>query len=250
MALPGWPLAFLALIATLGTAQLRVIDPPEPLPTNPPIQRPAPRRHIVLSPEQVLSQLTSTEPTRINEALAALDLSPLLNEPIRSATLSAVNLDADPRLERVLTLQTSRHTAALVFQQNGSPWWQLGTFLSGGPTNQPQDPFLELRETVWPGTKDLILHSGGSQGTGAGEVRLSILRLLRGHLYEVLNLTESAYNWTSSESSQFTYPNLSSRATPPRLLVRTQKRAHGRTSTTRQTYRWDAKRFAFLPASP
>lgn len=231
----------------LALATSAALPQSEPLPANPPTQSPLPRRPATLSPEEILTHLTSGNPNLIRAALTACQLSSVLSEAITSATLASTQLDATPGLERILTIQTTRLTAVQIFHQDDSGvWWNLATFLTGGPTNQRQHPFLELRATVWPGTQDLILHHGGSQGTGVGQVELSIHRLLRGHLYNVLTLTESAHNWTRQESSRITFPQPG--APSPRLLVRTTIRTNRRITTTRRTYQWHPTRFAFLPS--
>jgi hypothetical protein len=207
---------------------------------------PLPRRHATLSPEELLTHLTSSDPSRLHTALNACDLATVLFAPITSATLAAAPLDSSPGLERILTIHTTGDTAVLIYQQDASGrWWNLSTFLTGGPTNQRQEPFLELRATVTPGIQDLILRQGCSQGTGVGQVELSIFRLWRAHLYNVLTLTESAHNWTRLESSRITFPKPG--APSPRLLVRTTIRTKGRTTTTRRTYQWHPTHFAFLP---
>jgi hypothetical protein len=57
---------------------------------------------------------------------------------------------------------------------------------------------VELKETVWHGTKDLVIHQTAAHGTGAGEFRLSIYLVWSSGLYKVLDVFESAYRGASA----------------------------------------------------
>lgn len=139
--------------------------------------------------------------------------------------------------------------ATVVKRQDGV-WWELGHFACCGPGSGQNDPFVELRQTVWHGTNDVILHAGGSFGTGVAERRLLIYRAWRGKLYKVFDIVESAYNLSGSEEIRISYPDTNSYSSPRVITVHRTKRNQSRRTTTCELFRWDAETFAFVRTAP
>jgi hypothetical protein len=245
-----WSLVLFALVLNLASGQSVFVAEREPLPDKPPQSAPEQRRRLSVDPDAVFTKLVARDAGQVSEALDSLGMSWLSGSEPTDVRFLAVKLDADPDLERVLIVKTGAgRAAASVFKKLDGVWWELGSFgcCAIGGTNP--DPFVELRDTVWPGTKDIVAHQGGAQGTGVGEWRLLIYRVWKGQLYKVFDIVESAYNLVESESSQIAYPDTDS-YTAPRIIIvdRTTEREHRRAPTCIK-YRWDPDRFAFLRAS-
>lgn len=128
-------------------------------------------------------------------------------------------------------------------------WWEVGGFGCCDPGTQVLDPFIEVKDIVWYGTKDIIVHQVGAHGTSVGEMRLLIYRMLRGRLYKVFDAVESSYNLSGSESTRIVYPDLSSQTGPRILIIHRVAEADGRRSETCHPYRWNSVRFAFIRSS-
>src|SRR5205085_1865481 len=135
---------------------------------------------------------------------------------------------------------------ALVAKNVDGIWWRLGEFVWGGPGLPYVEQFIELKQTVRYGTTDLIVRSGGPQGSGVGERKLSVYRVLTGHLYRVLQIVESAYNFAGEESSRVVYPDVNSLTGTATIVVNRTKQVGQRRTSQCIPFRWDAAQFAFL----
>lgn len=195
-----------------------------------------PRRATKSDPATLLTNLMSKDPERVSSALQDADLT-LLRDAV-DASLTAVNLDSDADLERILRVRSLGSYGVAVFKQESGVWWVLGSFVCGGPRNRMQDPFIELKPLISPGTSDIIVHSGGSQGTGVGAAQFTVYRVFKGQLYQVLDIVEYAYNWTSDEKTQIHFRDRS-------IIVRRTRKSRNQETTSSEMYRWDAGRFMF-----
>ncbi len=191
-----WIACFVSAVPTLSQI---VEGSREELPRNPPQVAALPAAQARLDPDSALALLDSRDSAQIQSALERLGLAPYSSLPPRAVVLSAVNLDQDRDLERVLQIDMGTSAAAVVFKKREEGWWQIGVFGCCEARAGVARPFVELRETVWPGTTDLVVHAGGSQGTGVGQMTLGIYRMWQGRLYPVLDVVESAWNWAGSE---------------------------------------------------
>jgi hypothetical protein len=243
-------LCTLLALTQITSAQHAVVADREPLPDNPPQSTAEPRRKLAVDPDAVFARIVSKDSTQSRRALEELGLSWMAEGEPTDVKLLAVNLDSDSDLERLLIVENDSEAVALVLKKEDGVWWELGNFLCGGPGGRIVDPFVELKDTVWYGTKDLIIHRGGSQGTGVGEHRLLIYRVWRSRLYKVFDIVESAYNSVQSESSSMTYPDVDSSSSSRSIIVRRTRKVQNRRTTTCMTYRWDANRFTFSQVLP
>ena len=128
----------------------------------------------------------SKDPERVRSALQDADLT-WLRDAV-DASLTAVNLDYDADLQRILRVRSLGSYGVAVFKQESGVWWVLGSFVCGGPRNRMQDPFIELKPLISPGTSDIIVHSGGSQGTGVGAAQFTVYRVFKGQLQPMRRL--------------------------------------------------------------
>ncbi len=200
-------------------------------------------------PDSLFSKLLSKDLRQTGDALNRLGLSWLADRVPTDVRLFAVNLDSDEDLERVLIVHAGLDTAALALKREDGTWWQLGAFACCMGT-EILDPFVELKETVWYGTNDLVVHETSAHGTGVGENRLSIYRAWKGRLYRVLRIVESAYNLPGSEESRISYPNIDTPTAPRILVVHRTSETGRRRATVCIPYRWDAARFEFVQLAP
>lgn len=157
---------------------------------HPPESTPEPRRKVEGDPDVLFRQIASKNSVEAKDALARLGLSWVAGRQPEDVRLAAINVDDDEYLERVLIVRDGLDSAATVLKRDGQAWWNLGSFYCCSGT-RALDPFIGLKDTVWYGTKDIVVHQVGSHGTGAGEVRLFIYRVLKAQLYKVLDIIES-----------------------------------------------------------
>lgn len=129
-------------------------------------------------------------------------------------------------------------------KQIDGKWWRLGDFLSRKRASL--DTFVSLKPLVWPGTYDLVVSSGGSQGTGVGATAQSVYRLLRGNLYKVFEVVDGSWNWTTTESAAVLYPDAEARGP---IQVRTIRKTTGRSEISKcAVHRWNPAAFVFAPS--
>lgn len=159
----------------------------------------------------------------------------------------AINLDADEELERVVVARAGMDVEAVVLQEEDGVWWSLGQWMCCGPKAVDVDPFLEIRQLVWHGTNDILVHIPTMWGTGVGERRLWVYRLRNGTLYRVLDIVEGGHNWSESEQARVEYPDAATMgATEPQMLTVCRVKSQSRRSRgVRERYRWDAKEFVY-----
>lgn len=244
-------IAILALTVGLGVAPNQQISVEiEPQPNRPPQSTPEPRRKLAVNPDSLFPLIVSEDPSQRSKALEVLGMSWMGEMQPTDARLLAVNLDSDQDLERVLIMKSNLNAAVVVLKNEKGTWWELGSFFCCGPSGRVQEPFVELRQTVWHGTNDLIVHAVGAHGTGVGEGRLMIYRVWKGNLYKVLDISEWEYNMRDSETSRIFFPDMESHASPQVITV--IKDSQKRRKATCIPYRWEVKKFAFvqIPPSP
>jgi hypothetical protein len=241
-----WLLFSTLLAMNLASGQRMVSAEQEPSPDKSPRSAPEQRRRWDVDPDALFVKLVSKDPRQTRGALDRVGMSWFAEREPTDVRLFGVNLDSDPELERVLVVKANLDSVALVLKKEGGVWWELGGFACCGPGSRDPDSFIELKDTVWYGIKDLIVHQGASHGTGVGEIDLAIYRVWKGHLYRVFNIVESAYTMQESESSRITYPNVDSSSAPRIIVVQRTKEMGHRTTTTCVPYRWDTARFAFV----
>ena len=242
-----WPLLLLSVSAVSIPAQhFTVLSNHEPLPARPPQSPPEHRRKLGVDPDALFTKLVSKDPKQTADALKGIEMSWLAERRPTELQLVAVNVDADDDLERLLIVTAGFDSAALVLKKDLGEWWALGSFVCCGPGARTLNPFIELKETVWHGTKDLIVHGVGAHGSGVGEMRQLIYRVWKGQLYKVLDVVEGAYNLAGSERTRIVYPNVDSQAGPRVLVVHRIPEAGNRRNASCTPYRWDSAKFAFI----
>ena len=237
------------VLSGAATGQRLVTPEREPDPPNSPATRPEPRRRLNVDPEKLMAQLASRKEDDRQSALRELGVTGPPGLTIREVTVSAANLDTDGDLERVLVVKTLSVSHASILKRESDTWWQVGSFACC--LSRSVEPFVELRETVWPGTKDILIHRMSAQGTGVGSGDLQIYRMWRGRLYKVFDIVESSYDFAHTVTTQIHYPDEESNSSPRRIVVHRSVEANSRKRSECLPYQWDASKFAFLqiPAS-
>ncbi|MBL8210939.1 MAG: hypothetical protein JNK87_09520 [Bryobacterales bacterium] len=208
-----------------------------------------PRHSLSLDPDQVLPRLLSTDAAIRSAAFRSLGMEYIADWTPTDVRILAVNLDADDELERVVTARSGTNAEAVALDRQEGAWWSVGQWACCGPRATYIEPFLEVRQLVWHGTNDIIVHAGGATGTGVGEQRLSAYRLWNGTLYKVLDILEWAYNWSESEQASVEYPVMEDMdSSKPRIITVRRVKGQGRRSrVVCERYQWDAKGFLFRP---
>ncbi len=250
-----------AFVVALGGALqasgqgLRIQTPQER--TGNPTAKPEPRRLINSDPISLYRRLVSPSPEDRGEALRLLGHKEIDASESLTARLYAVHLDSRADLQYILiaTGQPAR-SIAMVFQGKRQEWWAIGdfTYWYHWDANEAER-FVELREIVWSGRKEIIVrdHEGG---TGMAETTLSIYRMQDGRLYRVFRTLEDGYDShqgiSEYEHRTLEYPEHDWNA-PAFLVVRYVKRtepAEGgrpvRVTRKCSVFRWDAAGFAFV----
>jgi hypothetical protein len=202
----------------------------------------------------------SSSPEQRKQALQQLGIEGAdVSEPIQ-ASVRAVNLDSDPELEYVLILVPTSPPAsvAYVFDKDERGWWIVGQFSYGWHWDaNTAERFLELREVVWPGQKDIVFRDVAG-GTGVEETDLSIYRMANGALYRVFGTIEERMAGTVTteyEHRTIDFPEpgyqgnvfLVSHYEKTTSSANRQRPDH--TSSSCAVYRWDAKIFEFVEDS-
>ena len=208
------------------------------------------RHSLSSSPDSMFPGLLSRDGTEKEAAFNSLGLEFIFRRDPQDIRLFALNIDSDAELERVVIAASNLDVEAIVLKRENNLWWELGHFVCCGPGSGPNEPFVELRQTVWFGTNDIIVHAGGVFGTGVAERRLLIYRAWRGKLYKVFDTVESAYNLSGSEQIRISYPDTNSHSSPRVIVVHRTKEIRSRRRTTCELFRWDAGQFAFVPTAP
>ena len=259
----GWSAAAIFVIAVPLMGQFVGVKAAKEPPAVP-VSKPEPRRRLQSDPLTIFQNVLSTSKDNRRRAYQDLGWSKDALDPAAQpgdARLSAVRLDTGSDLEYVLIMNVwPPGTVAYVFAKNDQCWWEVGKFHYSWHWNSGQaDRFIELREVVSYGRKDIIVREQGG-GTGVSETRLSIYRMHEGRLYQIFQAIEDAFHYvlgggeTVYEERKIEYPD-SDPARGKFLVVRYHKRteldkASGR-DQTRETHscsahRWDAEHFAFV----
>ena len=130
-------------------------------------------------------------------------------------------------------------------------WWKLAELGWAAPT--PGHTEIEVRDTVFHGTNDIVMKTGYSAGTGVGGSSIQIYRMWRGQLYEVLSIADE-YNWSFETQSRMHFGGpdrkYSLRSTRIKQYVDSgmgKPRPPGtpRVSSTCTEFAWDAVKFRF-----
>ncbi len=244
---------YLALsLLTFGgiAAQLAVESTGEPLPKTPPAAEAEAESKSEIDPDDAYRELVSGDAVRVVRAYHALDLSWIGESLPVDVRAMAVNMDDDKaHLERVLIINNLSNTAVIVFTKKNGGWWRVISGLCGAPTGNCPSPFVELKQTVWYGTYDLVVHTDGKMGLGVSESHLQIYRMFQGRFYRVFDYVESAHNMSGEESSKFRFSDVSSLETAT-IVVHQSKEFRGRRSATCIPHIWNVEKFAFLPVPP
>ena len=169
----------------------------------------------------------------------------LRSEGASDIRVHRVQLDADAPLEVVLQFiapaPAGAHCAE-VWDEGGGGWHTVGKFDSWFEF-QPKDAdrFLEFRETVEAGVRDMIVRRKGG-GTEVSGTTLRIHRLRNGTMAEVLSISE--------EETAMEHPSGDVYVTKARVTfalgrVTVESVRQPGDKRTRATYVWDAARFRF-----
>ncbi len=203
-------------------------------------------------PDALFTQLVSADAKQYQQALAKFEISSTGVGHAHDVRYFAVNLDADEQMERVLIVRINSDATALVLKKQNDVWWDAGRFMCCGPSGHMPEVFLDLKQSVWYGTNDIVIRAGGSQGTGVGETHIQIYRMLDGQLFKVVDIVEDAYNMAGSESSHITFPDTNSSDSPRVIAVQRTEESKGRRKQTCVHYVWDSERFVFAqkPSRP
>jgi hypothetical protein len=218
-----------------------------------------PHNRSIADPNTIFHNLLS--PSEHGRQLALQQLSVGATEfeghapEVTDARLIWTNLDKNHELEAVVMYTDSRRaTHAFVFAKQQNEWWQIGNFHYRWHWNsESAEHFVEFREIVWPGRKDLIVREA-SGGTDVVQTELRIYRMYGGLLYRVFTILEEKDVNAYLESNRLSYYD-SDAAEPPSIVVRHVKIAHHADDAegpadvaTCSGYAWDAGKFAFLPS--
>ena len=225
-----------------------------------PASKPEPRRLITTDPISLYRRLLSTSFEDGKDAFRLLAHEEMdAGDPVEGR-LSAVNLDSDSDLEYILvaTGHFPPRTIAVVFDKTGGSWWVVGDFSywwHWGANEAEQ--FIELREIVHDGRKEIIVRDWGGV-TGAAETCLSIYRMNSGSLYRIFRALEDGFHFiVGAGTSEYEYrileyPDHDWNA--PALLVArhlkrigpAQKGVAIRVSRDCSVFRWDPSAFVFV----
>jgi hypothetical protein len=234
-------------LATAVSAQFAAVAlDGEPAPQRLPAPFAEPRV-AKIDPDEIYRNIVSGTLEQCKAAYLEIGFVDWSSDEALDVKLMAVNLDEDPALERVLMARNIQFQSVAIFDWGGAQWKFVGSFLCcGRNASSDRNPFVELRQTVWYGVNDLVVHTGGSMGTGVGESRVSVYRMRGGRLYQVFDNIEDAYNWTSEDQATFRYPDIG------RIQVQRVKRSGQRKAITCTMHSWDSKQFVFVagPAKP
>jgi hypothetical protein len=127
---------------------------------------------VILLLAQVMLSIAPEPLPKVAPPTAAIERSALRTSP--QSLFADLSSNGEQRRKDALD------TLGLEWMQGryyGDAWWLLGSFSCCGPL-----PFVEWKELVWPGTKDLIIHGSGVRGTGVGQTTLTAYRIWRGRL--------------------------------------------------------------------
>jgi hypothetical protein len=158
-------------------------------------------------------------------------------------------MDTDDAVERILMSGTA---GAQVFKREKGVWWKLADL--GWPAPTPGHTEIEVRDTVFYGTNDIVMKTGYSAGTGVGGSSIRIFRIWKGHLYEVLAITdEYNYSFETQSRMHFGGPDrqYSLRSTRTKTyfdggMGKPRPPGTPRVSSTCTEFVWDAVKFRFV----
>lgn len=157
--------------------------------------------------------------------------------------LHRLQLDADTPLEAVIQYELpGKGVHAIVLDQRGAEWREAGRFNSWWNfTKTDADRFLEFRETVEGGVKDILIRTR-SGGTEDARTTLEITRLKDGAVVTVLSIKEHETAMEHPSGDVFTTEAKLSFA-PGAITVHSTR--HPGSVLTCQLHRWNAAAFRF-----
>jgi hypothetical protein len=225
-----------------------------------PTSKPEPRRVIKADPVSLYRRLVSDSEKDRKDAFRVLGHEEIeAREPVE-ARLYAVNLDSDADLEYILIASHGfpNRSIAIVLDKSGDDWRVVGDFSYWWHWDPNEaERFIELREIVWAGRKEIIVRDHGG-GTGLAETSLSIYRMHDGYLYRVFRTTEDGFHAIVGEGTAeyehrtIDYPEHAWNE-PAYLAVHYRKRIEPaekgqpvRKSSSCSVFRWDAPTFVFV----
>jgi hypothetical protein len=261
---------YLLLAVSIFTSALsaqRVVVRSEPVGHLP--ENPEPMVKVLADPREIAKNMADASEGRRKLALSQLGGDYQLPNDIGRFTdirLIYTILDESGDLKPLLIYTyNSIYTRALIFDKHDGDWWIVGDFSYSWHWNDEQaERFIELREIVSPGRKDIVVRTM-SGGTGIVTEELSIYRVQGGRTYRVFR-TESLSDYAAvgrpgvdsyTERRQLRYfvgddadkPTIAEHFTKTAMLVSrtipTRPIARSVTSNCR-AYIWDTERFQFL----
>jgi len=185
------------LVAVVAASAQYVAVGKPTYPEASPARRPEPAFRVTEEPSVIFQNLAGS--SSANRRRAFLDLGwkdqvEFAEDPhvIGDARFDRVNLDDDPEMEAVLTLQVGRdRTQILIFKKSEGQWWRIGDFLLWYMwTANAAERILELRNIVDFDHKDIVIRLTAGGSDIQKEIELTMYRLYRGRLYRTFETTE------------------------------------------------------------
>lgn len=223
-----------------------------------PSSQPQPRKRLMTGPVALIQALLGNDREKKGAALRQLGVTADSVE-LSGLHVDFINLAQDHNCEAVLTFSDdNRSTSVFVMYGNGDEWWQIGEFHYWWHWDSEQaEHFIEFRETVWPGTKDIIVRTR-SGGTDLVQTEFSIYRVYEAKLYKVFDIVaEKEYSALGVPGVQSFYERASisfmtedDAGVPSIVVDRTRtamgdNRAYRRRPLSCDGYAWSAKTFSF-----
>lgn len=167
----------------------------------------------------------------------------LQNQGATALHIHRVQLDADPSIEAVIQYELpAKGVHAVVLDQRRGEWRVAGRFNSWWNfTKADATRFLEFRETVDPGVKDILIRTR-SGGTEDARTTLEIARLKDGAMVIVLAISEHETAMEHPSGDVYSTEARIEHA-PGLVTVRSTKRPGN--ALTCQLYRWNSAAFRF-----
>ena len=165
----------------------------------------------------------------------------------KDVRVNRIQLDEDPQLEVVIQfIIPAQGVMGRVLDQDGGQWREVGRFGSWWRFEDADaEKFLEFRETVVSGIKDVVVRYRGG-GTEVSGTTLEVHRLRKGVLVNVLSVKEQE---TAMEHPSGDVFEISAQLTfaPGRIdTVTTRNPGNKKTCVT---YTWNESRFRFEESS-
>jgi hypothetical protein len=162
-------------------------------------------------------------------------------ERARDVRLAFIQLDDDAAEEAVLQFDDGRGVAAVVLDARGAGWEIAGKFNDWWNYKPAHaDRFIELRETVDGGVKDLLVRTHGG-GTEEETIDVELFRMRAGKLIPVWKANEYSYKMEHPSGKAATSVSVVAFPEPGRAVVRT--------GTVCRAFVWSRESFRFEEAA-